>query len=306
MTAAAPPTDRMDVRRLACHHSRMLRFPLLSTLLILATSPLFAAADREASRAAVMIPAAGTVAGANGTRFQTDLTITNQTSGPGGILIDVYWLPRDLPGSATPAARLALPHHAVQFYEDFVTRTLKLSGLGAIILRAVHEDGSPNLAGRIDAYARVWTPVPGGTGTVSQAVHASTLNFPQQDDLQAIPGLIYGLRQDDNFRSNYGLVNMSPKRLQFNVSFIAGSDARSFDRTITERVIVEPMSMTHRAVPAVANGPLTIAVVAAQERSIGNPTAPLQPWAAYGSSVDNFTGDGWYSKAQASYPHNEP
>ncbi len=252
-----------------------------------------------------MIPVAGTVAGANGTRFQTDLTITNRTAGPEAILIDVYWLPRDVPGSGTPVKRLALAPWAVEFHEDFVTRTLNLSGLGAIILRAVHEDGSPNLGARLDAFARVWTPVPGSTGTVSQAVHASTLNFPSTDDLQPIPGLIYGLRQDASFRSNYGLVNMGTKRLQFTVSFIAGSEASSLDRTITERVVVEPQSMTHRTVPASATGPLTISITAHQERSISNPSAPLQPWAAYGSSVDNTTGDGWYSKAQASYPHNE-
>lgn len=284
----------------------MPRFPVFFALLILAAAPLFAAADREASRAEVMIPVAGTVAGANGTRFQTDLTITNQTSGPGGILIDVYWLPRDLPGTGTPVTRLALPHHAVQFHEDFVTRTLNLSGLGAIILRAVHEDGSPNLGGRIDAFARVWTPVAGRTGTVSQSIHASTLYFPPTDDLQPIPSLIYGLRQDASFRSNYGLVNMGTKPLAFTVSFITGTDASSLDRTITERVVVEPQSMTHRAVPASAIGPLTIHIRPHQERSISNPSAPLQPWAAYGSSVDNITGDGWYSKAQASYPHNEP
>ena len=283
----------------------MPRFPVLLALLVLTTSRLFAAADREASRASVMIPVAGTVAGANGTRFQTDLTITNQTSGPEGILVDVYWLPRDLPGSGTPVKRLALAPWAVQFHEDFVTRTLNLSGLGAIVLRAVHEDGSPNLGGRIDAFARVWTPVPGRTGTVSQSVHASTLYFPQTDDLQPIPGRVYGLRQDASFRSNYGLVNMGTKRLAFTVAFITGNDASSVDRTITERVVVEPQSMTHRAVPASAIGPLTLSITAHQERNISNPSAPLQPWAAYGSSVDNTTGDGWYSKSQASYPHNE-
>ncbi len=95
-------------------------------------------ADREASRPAVMIPVAGTVAGANGTRFQTDLTIANKktgsSTGPAVSWIDVYWLPRDASGSGTPVTRLALAHHAVEFYEDFVTRTLNRSGVGAIWL----------------------------------------------------------------------------------------------------------------------------------------------------------------------------
>ena len=285
----------------------MRRCPLLFSLLILlATSPLFAAADREASRATVMIPVAGTVAGAHGTRFQTDLTITNQTSGPAATLIDVYWLPQDQPGSGTPVTRLTLAPWAVEFHEDFVTRTLHRSGLGAIILRAVHEDGTPDPGARIDAFARIWTPVPNGAGTASQGVHASTLYFPQLDDLQPIPGRIYGLRQDAGFRSNYGLVNMSTKPLTFIVTFFTGSSGTVNEQTRSELVVVAPQSMTHRAVPPQMQGQLMISIIADQERSIGNPSAPLQPWAAYGSTVDNISGDDWYSKAQASYPHNEP
>jgi hypothetical protein len=50
----------------------MSRLALLTALLLFLVTPsLFAAADREASRTAVMIPVAGTVNGANGTRFQT-------------------------------------------------------------------------------------------------------------------------------------------------------------------------------------------------------------------------------------------
>lgn len=272
---------------------------LSSVLLLLCTTSLFAAADREASRAAVMIPVAGTVAGANGTRFQTDLTIANQSHSSGATLVDVYWLPRDVAGTGTPVARLTLQPGAIELYEDFVTRTLNRSGLGTIILRTVHEDGSDNLAGRIDAFARVWTPMPGSGGTTSQAVHASTLYTPQIDDLQPIHGLVYGLRQDAQFRANYGLVNLSPKPLTFTVSF------RSRGATITEVVTLEPHSMTQRAVPAAVTGPLTIVVSGQQEIGIINPTAAFRPWAAYGSSVDNITGDAWYSKAQAAYPHNE-
>lgn len=284
---------------------RVSRFPFLFALLLLPVSPLFAAADREASRPTVMIPVAGTVAGAHGTRFQTDLTITNQSPGGEATRIDVYWLPQDLPGSGTPVARLELAPWAVEFHEDFVSRTLNRSGLGAIILRAVHADGTPDPAARIDAFARIWTPIPGGAGTASQGVHASTLNFPQLDDLQAIPGRIYGLRQGAGFRSNYGLVNMSSKPLTFIVTFLTGSSGTVNEQSRSELVVVAAQSMTHRAVPSQMQGQLMISIVADQDRSIGDPTAPLQPWAAYGSTVDNVSGDGWYSKAQASYPHNE-
>lgn len=173
------------------------------------------------------------------------------------------------------------------------------SGLGAIVLRTVHADGTPDLAGRIDAFARVWTPVPGASGTTSQAVHASTLYSPPIDDLQPVPGFIYGLRQDASFRANYGLVNMGTKSLTYTVDFLSGS-AR-----VSEEVTVAAQSMTHRSVPASVVGPLTIVVTPHQGISVINPTAQPVPWTAYGSSVDNITGDGWYSKVQAAYPHNE-
>lgn len=225
-------------------------FPLrsASVLLLLAALPLFAAADREASRAAVMIPGAGTISGANGTRFQTDLTITNQTPSRRTVLVDVYWLPRDVRGSGAPVMRLTLPSPAIHFYEDFVTRTLNLQGLGSIILQAVTEDGSPDLAARIDAFARVWTPVPGGAGTTSQAVHASTLYKIPSDDLQPVSAMIYGLRQGEGYRSHYGIVNMSAERQSYAVTFMGNGELR------TESVTVEANSMTHRAVPAMAPG----------------------------------------------------
>jgi hypothetical protein len=171
-------------------------------------------------------------------------------------------------------------------------------------MRVVNEDGTPNLAGRLDAYARVWTHIPGGSGTTSQAVHASTLYSPQIDDFQQIPGMIYGLRQDAGFRSNYGLVNMGTKPLRFTVYFLAG-DGQLSSQLPSEDIVVNAQSMTHRPVPANITGPLTVIVYALQEFGMNNPTAPIQPWTAYGASVDNISGDGWYSKAQAATPHNE-
>jgi len=244
-----------------------------------------------------MIPIAGTVAGSNNTRFQTDVTIATQSFNPAPVLIDVYWLPEDARGSGAPVTRLTLPPRAVEFYEDFVTRTLGRTGLGAIILRAVKSDGTPDLAARIDAFARVWTPLPGGNGTTSQAIHASTLYSPAVDDFQPVAGVIYGLRQDSQFRTNYGIVNMSEKRMGFFVEF------RSTTGVVrTETVSLEPNSMTQRPAPSTAFGPLTISITPDQEIP---PTFDIGPWTAYGSSIDNRTGDAWYSKAQAAYPHNE-
>lgn len=276
-----------------------MRRPILFPVLLLFVAvPLFAAADREASRAAIIIPVAGTVPGANGTFFQTDLTLTNRTISAQPLLVDVFWLPRDVRGTGAPVTRLTLSPGAINFYEDFVTRTLHQQGIGSIVLRAVNADGSANQAGRIDAFARIWTPVPGGAGTTSQSVHASTLYQIPSDDLQPIAGMIYGLRQDTNFRSNYGIVNLTADRQTYSVSFLTNG------RTHTETVSVEGNSMTHRPVPASETGPLTIAITVGWCGICG--ATPLPTYVAYGSSIDNHSGDAWYSKAQAAYPHNEP
>jgi hypothetical protein len=244
-----------------------------------------------------MIPVAGTVSGANGTRFQTDVTLTTQGHSPFPVLVDVYWLPQNVRGTGAPVIRLTLQPGSIVFYEDFVTRSLGKSGLGTVIFRTVKEDGTPDLAGRIDAFARVWTRVPGGNGTMSQGIHASTLYSPPIDDFQPVSGMIYGLRQDAGFRANYGVVNMGEKTLGFNVAFLVNGT-----RQHQETVLLEPHSMTQRPVPTVVFGPLTIVVTPHQESPAN---FNVGPWTAYGSSVDNLTGDAWYSKAQAAYPHNE-
>ena len=159
------------------------------------------------------------------------------------------------------------------------------------------DDGTPDLAARIDAFARVWAPMPNGSGTTSQSIYASTLYSPAVDDFQPIAGVMYGLRQDANFRTNYGVVNMSDKRMSFVVSFSSPSGV-----TRSETVFVEPNSMTQRAAPPATFGPLTISVTPDQETPA---TLDIGAWTAYASSVDNRTGDAWYSKAQAAYPHNE-
>lgn len=273
----------------------MSRIPIVLLLLTI-SSTLYAAADREASRSAIVLPIAGTVNGAYGTRFQTDVTIANQAHDPRPTIVDVYWLPQGSRGATTPLLTLTLPHGTIATYDDFVTRTLQVSGLGSIVFRAVNADGTPNGSARIDAFARVWTPVPGGRGTTSQGVHASTLYTPAIDDFQPIPAVIYGLLQDSAFRANYGIVNMSDKPITFTVGY------RTSRGTKEETIVVEPRSMTQRPVPASESGAVTVLVTPFQ----GSPaTLDIGPWTAYGSSVDNTTGDAWYSKGQAAYPHNE-
>jgi hypothetical protein len=258
-----------------------------------------AAADREAAVPTLLIPVAGDVAGAFGTQFQTDVTMTNH--GAGAVRVGVFWLPQNRSGSLTePIVTIGITPHATRFFPRFVTGTLGQTGLGAIVFRALNDDGSQNVDARIDAYARIWTPAPAGQpGSYSQGIYASTLGGPGTDDLQPIPASIYGLRQDStDFRTNYGIVNLADGPRTFDI-VVSGETGARLERTVT----LPAASMIHEALPPGQRfGQLTIGMVV---QYISAPGIITYPWTGFGSSVDNRTGDAWYSKAQAHYRNNQ-
>ncbi|HEY0140307.1 MAG TPA: hypothetical protein VGF48_05380 [Thermoanaerobaculia bacterium] len=255
------------------------------------------AADREAAVANVLIPIAGDVPGEFGARFQTDVTIANRT----GVTtrIAIFWLPQGRSGSITvPVRTLTLPPSSTTLYPRFVSDRLGQTGLGAFIARAVHDDGSTNHDGRIDLFARIWTPARAGVGTYSQGIYGTTLTGPGTDDLQPIPAWIYGLRQDASFRTNYGIVNLAAEPRNFSIEVTGDGGSR-----YTREVVVPGASMIHEALPRDQHfGAVTIRIVIGY---VIPPQVSLS-WAGFGSSVDNFTGDAWYSKAQAAYRNNQP
>lgn len=279
----------------------MRRFLALLPLVLLASTGMAQvhadAADREAAVANVLIPVAGDVPGAFGTQFQTDVTVANRTGST--VRVAFFWLPQGRSGSITvPVHTMELAPTSTTFFPRFVSDTLEQTGLGAFIARAVNDDGSTNQNGRIDVYARIWTPTPTGVGTYSQGVYGTTLTGPGTDDLQPIPAWVYGLRQDAGFRTNYGIVNLSAEPRTFTVTATGETGAR-FTRDIT----IPGASMIHEPLPPTQSfGPLTLEMVI----HYVIPPAVSLPWAGFASSVDNFTGDAWYSKAQAAYRNNQP
>jgi hypothetical protein len=110
---------------------------------------------------------------------------------------------------------------------------------------------------------------------VSQAVSAvSSQTFGARRRGRAL-----GLRHDAASRTNVGLVNLDEVARDFTV-VVAGQRA-------TERftVSVAPFAPLQVPVPDRNYGALTLTVI----------TNGTGPWAAYGSSVDNGTSDGWTS-----------
>lgn len=147
-------------------------------------------------------------------------------------------------------------------------------------------------------YARIWSPARTGSGTFSQGIYGATLTGPGTDDLQPITAWIYGLRQDANFRTNYGIVNLADAPRSFTIVATGETGAR-FERHVT----LPAASMLHDSLPFAQNfGPLTFEMVI----DYVIPPQVSLPWTGFASSVDNQTGDAWYSKAQAAYRNNQP
>ena len=131
-------------------------------------------------------------------------------------------------------------------------------------------------SGAIDGFSRIWTPQPvlagqsSSVGSVSQSFEAIDL----QDNLAESWG--YGLRQDANFRTNVGLVNLYDTSNTFTVNVVGLQGSTTFQTT------VQPYSMEQPALPAGVFGDLFIHVTTGASN--------FNWWSAYGSSVDNATG----------------
>ena len=155
------------------------------------------------SARAVLIPAAGSVRGSNGTFFRSDITFVNYNDADQRV--GVIWMQN---GAAAPETfTMTVPGARPPFtLNDFVGTTLQRTGLGALLFVPVDISGNPDLDdSAIDIFSRIWTPQPNATGTVSQP-------FPGVDpdnltgDYEA---LVLGLRQDSAYRTNVGIVNLN-------------------------------------------------------------------------------------------------
>lgn len=244
-----------------------------------------AAADRlrndavlvDASTFAFAIPAAGSLQGGGGTFFRSDVTLANYGDGPQDVM--VLWLERGQDGTNAPTFRLTLPDGPPVTTRDFVA-ALGRSGLGTLYFLAIDSSGQVDPAGNIDGFSRIWTNQPGAAGTVSQPFTGMD-DFNLYDEFEAIA---LGLRQDADYRTNAGVVNLDGVAHTFQVTVFGETSFAEF--TIT----VPAMSMQQVAIPAGSWGAVTLTFTPeVDEVDFG--------WLAYGTSVDNRTGDGWVSNA---------
>lgn len=229
----------------------------------------------------LLIPAAGSLQGGGGTFFRSDVTLTTYGDADQEVLI--VWLPRGVDGRGQPAFRTTIPFDTPPVtIRDFVGE-LGLSGLGALLIFGV-EPGTttPDEDALIHGFSRIWTPQPGSNGTVSQ-------NFGAQDPDMMVGEFLavsMGLRQDPGFRTNGGIVNLGLTTRTFTVAVVGETSETEFDMTLP------PLSMQQSAIPAGNYGAVTLVFISDESD---------EGWAAYGTSVDNVTGDGWVSPASLPY-----
>ena len=241
----------------------------------------------------LVIPVVGSLQGNNGTFFKSAVTIMNFRGGGTGTVqpqrIKVEFLERGVnSGNQTPT--FTVLNQLGVYFDDFLAGFFSpaKSGLGAVIITAVDAQGNLDPNGLLDAVSRVYTaqatstgcPQPGGSSSQSLS------SFPI-DDLEAgvETGYIYGLRQDASFRTNLGIVNHDTAKHTFNVRILKFNGQPEVNFTID----VEGKSMSQVAIPAGDYG-LSMYVEITTE-------ATGFFFNAYGTSVDNATGDGWVFKA---------
>lgn len=234
--------------------------------------------------ARVLVPAAGSAAGQNGTFFRSDINVVNVRGLSQRILM--YWLPQGRSGVPIAPRSIELPSGNGFASEDFVTTVMLQEGIGAIEFVGVTSDGQPDPGARLHVTSRIWTPRPdGGTGTLSQT-------FPAL----VVPGnsarvkTVLGMPRSTQYRLNVGVVNPSETLQRFRVT------ARIITATNSEvetfEFDVQPRSIEQRNIVMVSNGTSQVHI----DNRTDNTSNEWQAWV---SSIDNGSGDAW---SQIAFP----
>jgi hypothetical protein len=117
----------------------------------------------------VLIPAAISAPGANGTFFRSDIRITNQRT-DAAQAVALEWLPLNGEPAAAFITTIELEPGETLTSEDFVRDVMIRENLGAILVRGVDAAGEVDPDARIHVTSRIWTPQPGLAGTSSQTL----------------------------------------------------------------------------------------------------------------------------------------
>jgi hypothetical protein len=147
---------------------------ILIVLFVAAVLPSFGQTPANRSYAtSLVIPVAASKAGALGTYFRTDVSITNHSSDSVEVHIGLYPSGIFYYGDPYLESMLTLPPGTTTF-ENIVENRFRWNGFfGTIVLNNPIYVFNPEL--KLSATYRIWTPGPGGSGTMSQSSTAIDL-----------------------------------------------------------------------------------------------------------------------------------
>lgn len=238
----------------------------------------------EGVRDAFLFPVTGSVEGANGTRFRSEITLVNFRAQDQEVLIEFLEQ-----GGAAASQHLTLEAGKFYSWDDFVATVIgRTERLGALRVRGVYAGTTvTDPAAQLNGFSRIWTPQPNGPGTSSLSISPIAENDLTNGDMAA---WIFGMRQDEQYRVNVGIVNLANYERNFTVDVrvSSGTDPAPFTVKVPARALEQ------------------VRIPEGTFRTIGIRVTPelAGAWSAYGASVDNQSGDGWVSKAQ--YPIRQP
>lgn len=227
----------------------------------------------------VLVPAAISADGANGTQFRSDIRITNQREATQKVLMS--WLPEG--GGPSPAFVTMVDIEGFQTLasDDFVMEVMNRAGVGAILVQGLQENGQLDPDARLHVTSRVWTPQPGTEGTSSQTFAPVPLTDVVNREL-----FILGHRRNEQYRTNIGIVNLDGGPHTFLVT-VSGETPTLVPEEYT--ITVPGNALVQFPVNGAPQNQMRIEIREVVAEGAGH----LTLWTAYASSVDNVTGDGW-------------
>jgi hypothetical protein len=224
---------------------------------------------------AFLFAVVGSAPGAGGTFFKSEVTLVNNDTTFSQNLGVLYFPSNGGSCNGALTKTLRLNPNSFVVYSDFVSQVFGATGLGSVVVLGVDGSGNFDSRANIDGFSRIWTPVAGFQGTASQSFPAVAIS--------GYPGVqyIYGLHTDSGFRSNVFVFNYLPTfgaARTFGLNFV-GSNGATGGATLT----VQPCSL---GVYSIAGNYASTSLSVVPPDSGGG-------WFAFGSTVDNLSGDNW-------------
>jgi len=223
----------------------------------------------SAAAPVVFVPGIARITGIGGAFFSSELSIANCTGQP--MSVKVTFLEHDRDNFSAPSTTLLLAPRETLRSADALDELFGLSETyGALRIEA---NTTPGVA----VFERILTTAGSGTGTVGQQVDALSM------ESLIGGGALLGVRNDDAFRTNVGLLNPSPGGAAVNLSLRRSPDVEVAHAS----VFLPPWGYTQRNLTAMFPG---AAIPSGEVLSIRVDGGPANVY-AFASVIDNVSQD---------------